>query len=71
MNATLPISAYGPKSQLAEKRKIAAELREKYASEYQAAPWWKKVVLVFRMQREAAHIYRHRLYSTSSRCANP
>ena len=62
MSAAANISYYGPRQQRsAEIRKIAAELREKYSAEYQAAPWWKKILLVLRMQREGERIYRQRL----------
>jgi hypothetical protein len=43
--------------------KIAAELRKKYAKEIRVAPWWKRVILELRIRREAARIFRHRLYS--------
>ena len=58
------IIAGGGDSGFVEIPKIAAELRKKYAEEIRVAPWWKKVFLEIRIRREAARIYRHRLYSS-------
>ena len=61
--STTHIIAGGGDSEIVEIPKIAAGLRKKYAAEILGAPWWRKVILELRIRREAARIYRHRLYS--------
>ena len=62
--STSHIIAGGGDSGIVEIPKIAAELRKKYAEEIRVAPWWKRWLIVLRIQREASRIYRHRLYSS-------
>jgi hypothetical protein len=57
------IIAGGGHAGFSEIPKIASELRKKYAEEIRAASWWKKALIEGRIRREAARIYRHRLYS--------
>jgi hypothetical protein len=61
------ISAYGGKDAIAEQRKIAAELREKYADQWKFYSPLKRFLLELRIRREAARIFRHRLYSSQAR----
>ncbi len=46
-----------------ERKKIADDLRAKCANEFRHASRWKKFLIGLKIQREAARIYRHRLYS--------
>ena len=46
-----------------ERDKSLAELRKKYAEELRVASWWKRFWITLRLHREAARIFRHRLYS--------
>jgi len=61
--AVARISAYSGKDAIAEQRKIAAGLREKYADEWKFYSPLKRFLLDLRIRLEAARIYRSRLYS--------
>ena len=61
--STNRLIADGGDSGFVEIPKIAAELRKKYVEEIRVAPWWKRILLEIRIRREAARIYRQRLYS--------
>ena len=61
--STNHIIAGGGDAGFLEIPKIATELRKKYAGEILTASWWKKALIEGRIRREAARIYRHRLYS--------